>query len=285
MEQSGDSEKAIECKSAAEALIPVEDATDEKEVKRSGALNGARRIVEQLSDETSVLNKTVKGVKTGASIVRDIMGTYSSLQSSTTSPHTGTLQTSLTRGNTTVASEVTIDADWYNDASGTVGFDALLSTNKTDNDPVNISNAINSSYWSYSFSHDFGGTFTLDWDANIEIISNGNFWEHPDTDAGIRYQINGGEWSLLDRTSRNITYTVEEGGVFDFAMGWNGFGPNSGSYFAIPYSVQAAWTLDAEWAFVENTPPTPPASVPEPGTALLITAGFFGLMLLNGRRK
>ncbi len=80
LEQTGNTDKAIELKDAAEALIPVEESNDKKEVKRSGALNGARRIVEQLSDETSLLNQTVKGVKTGATIVKDILKAYGAIQ-------------------------------------------------------------------------------------------------------------------------------------------------------------------------------------------------------------
>lgn len=68
-----------ELKNAADALTAVEESTDKKEVKRSGALNGVKRIVEQLSDEKSLLNKSVKGVKNGLSIAKEIVKAYNAI--------------------------------------------------------------------------------------------------------------------------------------------------------------------------------------------------------------
>lgn len=78
-EKDGNGDDAVELKEAADALIAVEESIDKKEVKRSGALNCVRRIVEQLSDEKTLLNKSVKGVKNGISIAKEIVKAYNAI--------------------------------------------------------------------------------------------------------------------------------------------------------------------------------------------------------------
>lgn len=53
-------------------LEDVVEATDKKEVKKSGVAKQLKSIVDELEDENFKLHKIVKGVKNGISIAQDI---------------------------------------------------------------------------------------------------------------------------------------------------------------------------------------------------------------------
>jgi hypothetical protein len=79
LSENNSTEVAAAIKDAADKLKPVEECSDKKEVKRSGALNSVKRIIDQLEDEKSMLNKAVKGVKSGVAIAKDIIKAYNAI--------------------------------------------------------------------------------------------------------------------------------------------------------------------------------------------------------------
>lgn len=75
LKEKGNEEDAQELENTAKALEKVE-SSDKVEVKKSGIMNRLARIVTELKDEDSTLNKTVKGIKNGISIAKDIYDAY-----------------------------------------------------------------------------------------------------------------------------------------------------------------------------------------------------------------
>jgi hypothetical protein len=77
--KSGNTEEAEELVEAANLLDQAEKSENKEEIKRKGLLNSLGRIVDELRNEGSTLNKTVKGIKNGAKIVGDIVQGYNKI--------------------------------------------------------------------------------------------------------------------------------------------------------------------------------------------------------------
>jgi len=77
--EGGNKQEAKELESAAKALEQVEDSKSKEEIKKKGIANRLKRLVETLEDEDSKLHKTVKGIKNGVSIAKDIAKGYNDL--------------------------------------------------------------------------------------------------------------------------------------------------------------------------------------------------------------
>ena len=77
--EGGHKEEAKELQNAAKALEQAEQCKNPEDVKKKGLANRLRRLVKQLEDEDSKLNKTVKGIKNGISIGQDIAKGYNDL--------------------------------------------------------------------------------------------------------------------------------------------------------------------------------------------------------------
>ena len=77
--KAGNSEDALELKTAAEALEQAEQCKSPEEVKKKGIAGRLKRLAEDLGDEKSTLHKTVEGIKHGIGIAQDIAGGYNDL--------------------------------------------------------------------------------------------------------------------------------------------------------------------------------------------------------------
>jgi hypothetical protein len=77
--KNGNKEEAIDLKEAGEALREIENETQPEEVRRSGALNKLKRIMQDLGDEDSALHKIVNGVRNGIKIAKDIAKAYNGI--------------------------------------------------------------------------------------------------------------------------------------------------------------------------------------------------------------
>ncbi|MBT6225140.1 MAG: hypothetical protein HOI47_00635 [Candidatus Scalindua sp.] len=72
----GKEEEAEELANAASALERVEKSESREEVKKKGAANSLKRILDALNNKESKLHKTVKGIKNGIGIAQDIAKGY-----------------------------------------------------------------------------------------------------------------------------------------------------------------------------------------------------------------
>ena len=72
----GKEEEAEELANAASALERVEKSERREEVKKKGAANSLKRILDALNNKESKLHKTVKGIKNGIGIAQDIAKGY-----------------------------------------------------------------------------------------------------------------------------------------------------------------------------------------------------------------
>ncbi|MCP4374364.1 MAG: AAA family ATPase [Deltaproteobacteria bacterium] len=86
----GKKEEAKELENAAKALEKVENSKTKEEVKKKGIANRLRRLVKDLEDENSKLHKTVKGIKNGVTIAKDISKGYNSIAQWVGSPQVPT---------------------------------------------------------------------------------------------------------------------------------------------------------------------------------------------------
>jgi len=77
--KAGNSEDALELKTAAGALEEAEQCKTPEEVKKKGIAGRLKRLAEDLGDEKSTLHKTVEGIKHGIGIAQDIAGGYNDL--------------------------------------------------------------------------------------------------------------------------------------------------------------------------------------------------------------
>ncbi len=75
----GNKEEAKELESTAKALEKVEDSKSKEDVKKKGAANRLKRLLDDLNNEESELHKTVKGIKNGISIAQDIAKNYNNI--------------------------------------------------------------------------------------------------------------------------------------------------------------------------------------------------------------
>ena len=77
--ESDNKDEAKELENVAKALKEAKNSKNEEEVKEKGIANRLKRLVADLSDENSTLNKAVKGIKNGVSIAQDIAQGYNGL--------------------------------------------------------------------------------------------------------------------------------------------------------------------------------------------------------------
>lgn len=77
--ESGEQKAAKELESVAQALEQVEQCQSQDEVKKKGIANRLRRLVDDLEDKDSKLNKSVKGLKNGVKIIQDIANKYNEI--------------------------------------------------------------------------------------------------------------------------------------------------------------------------------------------------------------
>ena len=79
LKRKGEMEDAETLEDAAEALTKAKQCKTPEEVREKGVANKLKRIVEELEDENSMLNKTVRGIKNGISIAQDIAKGYNEI--------------------------------------------------------------------------------------------------------------------------------------------------------------------------------------------------------------
>ncbi|MFC1750876.1 COR domain-containing protein, partial [Pseudomonadota bacterium] len=77
--KNGNQEEAEELKTAAELLEQAEQCDSPEDIKKKGIANSLRRVVEELNDEQSTLNKSVKGIRKGIGIAQDIAAGYNKI--------------------------------------------------------------------------------------------------------------------------------------------------------------------------------------------------------------
>jgi hypothetical protein len=75
----GNQEEANVLQHAAVALEKAEGSTDKEEVKKKGAANQLKRLVNEFEDKDSTLHKTIKGVKNGVNIAQEIAKKYNDM--------------------------------------------------------------------------------------------------------------------------------------------------------------------------------------------------------------
>ena len=79
LSEGGNKEEAQKLENVARILEHVEKSTSKEEVKKKGILNRLKRLAEDLGDEDSKLYKTIKGIKSGLSIAKDIIKAYNEI--------------------------------------------------------------------------------------------------------------------------------------------------------------------------------------------------------------
>jgi hypothetical protein len=77
--EKGKKEEAKFLESAAKALEQAEQCKSKEEVKKNGIANRLKRLAKELEDKGSKLHKTVKGIKNGIGIARDIAKAYNNI--------------------------------------------------------------------------------------------------------------------------------------------------------------------------------------------------------------
>ncbi|ACF13160.1 hypothetical protein Ctha_0691 [Chloroherpeton thalassium ATCC 35110] len=76
--ENGKKEEAKELENAANALDQPKESNSPEELKKKGVFNKVKRLIHDLQDDKSDLNKTVKGVRNGVKIVKDLIDAYNS---------------------------------------------------------------------------------------------------------------------------------------------------------------------------------------------------------------
>lgn len=79
LKRKGEMEDAEALEDAAKALSEAEHCKTPEDVKKKGIVNKLKRIVDEFADENSNLHKTVKGIKTGIGIAKDIAKGYNEI--------------------------------------------------------------------------------------------------------------------------------------------------------------------------------------------------------------
>ena len=79
LRRKGEIEDAEALEDAAGALSQAEQCTTPEEVKKKGIINKLKRIINELEDENSTLYKTIRGIKNGISIAKDIANGYNDI--------------------------------------------------------------------------------------------------------------------------------------------------------------------------------------------------------------
>lgn len=79
IQETGFNDQAQSLSSVANILEQAETYTKPEEFKKKGIANRLRRIIDELSDDKSTLNKTVKGLKNGINIAQELAVEYNKL--------------------------------------------------------------------------------------------------------------------------------------------------------------------------------------------------------------
>jgi len=79
IEEAGLHEESQSLSNVASALELAESFTTPEEFKKRGTANRLKRLINELGDESSTLNKTIKGVKNGINIAQELAAEYNKL--------------------------------------------------------------------------------------------------------------------------------------------------------------------------------------------------------------
>lgn len=210
--------------------------------------------------------------------------TYYEYRTTIDTPLNGSVSASLQDNGSTLNSSVTIESLWNDPMSGEINYSSSVNFSYPGGDPSNYAYNQFNNFWSYSFSHDYKGEFILNY-RGITTTHSSLFGSSTYNFPSINYQINNGTWNYFDQNSSTLSILVDDGGIFQFAVGWSPYGPNGSGYNAInSYSSSVSRENIMDWKFVESTPPSS-EPIPEPSTMLLFGIGIAGLIGVRSRKK